>query len=162
MTPIETCEYIQGRAQILTWNNITYIDDGPLELRPTWPIKYTVLECHRGDGSCALQRPQYFRDAREKYIGFAAGGFWKYLGSTKYEFDVEPTRLNVTVNGRDKNITVVPTNDTKVSDIDPSRCLKVILLRQSIRPPTVGRLFAYTSAQFMVGEFHDKVNGSIL
>jgi hypothetical protein len=43
MTPIEKCEYVQGRVQILTWNNITYIDDYLLELRPTWSIKYTVL-----------------------------------------------------------------------------------------------------------------------
>ncbi|KAF4970158.1 hypothetical protein FSARC_2755 [Fusarium sarcochroum] len=65
-----------------------------------------------------------------KYIGFAAGKFYKFLNKAQCEVDFEPTRFNVTVNSRGKNITVMPTNDTDVPDIDPTRWLKGVLLRQ--------------------------------
>ncbi|KAM0279147.1 hypothetical protein ACHAO9_011810 [Fusarium lateritium] len=65
-----------------------------------------------------------------KYIGFAAGGFYKFLHKAQCEVNFEPTRFNITVSSRGKNITVVPTNDTDVPDIDPSRWLKGTLLRQ--------------------------------
>ncbi|KAF5023388.1 hypothetical protein F66182_4545 [Fusarium sp. NRRL 66182] len=148
-----------------------------------------------------------------RYIGFAAGLFYEFLNATQCEVDFEPTRFNVTVSSLGKNITVVPTNDTKVPDIDPSRWLKGITLRQieliandetNLYVSTVGTAFntsitdhrlrlemnntrgsrsdsdialegienavtamvddilvSYASAQFMVGEFYDDVEGSI-
>ncbi|RGP65920.1 hypothetical protein FLONG3_9052 [Fusarium longipes] len=65
-----------------------------------------------------------------KYIAFAAGGFYTFLNTTQCEVDFEPTRFNVTVSSRGKNITVVPTNDTDVPDIDSSRWIKGTILRQ--------------------------------
>ncbi|KAF9767782.1 hypothetical protein IL306_015019 [Fusarium sp. DS 682] len=65
-----------------------------------------------------------------KYIGFAAGGFYEFLNSTQCKVNFEPTRFNVTISSRGKNMTVVPTDDANVPDIDPSRWLKGVLLRQ--------------------------------
>ncbi|KAF5665334.1 hypothetical protein FHETE_6694 [Fusarium heterosporum] len=65
-----------------------------------------------------------------KYIGFAAGEFYKFLHKAQCEVNFEPTRFNVTVNSKGKNITVVPLDDTNVPDIDPSRWLKGTVLRQ--------------------------------
>ncbi|KAL4727759.1 hypothetical protein ACLX1H_004448 [Fusarium chlamydosporum] len=148
-----------------------------------------------------------------KYIGFAAGGFYDFLNETQCEVNFEPTRFNVTVSSRGKNITVVPTNDTRVPDIDLTRWLKGTVLRQfeliandetNLYVSTVGTAFnasitdhrirlemnntlasrtpenvtlegienaitamvddmlvAYASAQFVVGDFHDEVEGTI-
>ncbi|KAL2687844.1 hypothetical protein Neosp_005413 [[Neocosmospora] mangrovei] len=65
-----------------------------------------------------------------RYISFAGGLWYKFLDQAQCEVDFEPTRFNVTVNDLGKNITVQPTNDTDVPDIDPSRWLKGVLLRQ--------------------------------
>ncbi|KAH7249495.1 hypothetical protein B0J15DRAFT_57870 [Fusarium solani] len=65
-----------------------------------------------------------------RYISFAGGFWYKFLDQAQCEVDFEPTRFNVTVNNLGKNITVEPTNDTDVPDIDPSRWLKGVLLRQ--------------------------------
>ncbi|RBR23989.1 uncharacterized protein FIESC28_03299 [Fusarium coffeatum] len=67
---------------------------------------------------------------KRRYIGFAAGGFYTFLNATQCEVDFEPTRFNVTVSSRGKNITVVPTNDTDVPNIDTTRWLKGTILRQ--------------------------------
>ncbi|RSM12411.1 hypothetical protein CEP52_002493 [Fusarium oligoseptatum] len=65
-----------------------------------------------------------------RYISFAGGFWYKFLDQAQCEVDFEPTRFNVTVNNLGKNITVEPTNDTDVADIEPTRWLKGILLRQ--------------------------------
>ncbi|KAM6505134.1 hypothetical protein FSOLCH5_015052 [Fusarium solani] len=65
-----------------------------------------------------------------RYISFAGGFWYKFLDQAQCEVDFEPMRFNVTVNNLGKNITVEPTNDTDVPDIDPSRWLKGVLLRQ--------------------------------
>ncbi|UZP42787.1 hypothetical protein NXS19_010603 [Fusarium pseudograminearum] len=56
------------------------------------------------------------------YVGFGDGN--------ACEVDFEPTLFNVTVSSRGKNITVVPTNDTRVRDMDPTRWIKGTVLRQ--------------------------------
>ncbi|KAF4990192.1 hypothetical protein FGRMN_8613 [Fusarium graminum] len=148
-----------------------------------------------------------------KYIGFAAGEFYKFLHKAQCEVNFEPTRFNVTVNSKGKNITVVPLDDTDVTDIDPSRWLKGTVLRQfeliandetNLYVSTVGTAFntsitdnrlrvelnstlssessknvtlegienaitamvddmlvAYSSAQLMVGDFRNDVQGTI-
>ncbi|KAM0428867.1 hypothetical protein ACHAPT_006667 [Fusarium lateritium] len=65
-----------------------------------------------------------------KYISFVGGFFYQFLDLAQCEVNFEPTRFNVTVNQLGKNITVEPTNDTGVPDIDPTRWLKGVLLRQ--------------------------------
>lgn len=147
-----------------------------------------------------------------RYISFAGGFYYKFLDQAQCEVDFEPTRFNVTVNHLGKNITVEPTNDTGVPDIDPSRWLKGVLLRQfeliandetNLYVSTVGSAFntsitghrlllemngttsvsekdinlqgienavtsmvddmlvAYASAQLMVGDFKDDVEGTV-
>ncbi|KAH7237683.1 uncharacterized protein BKA55DRAFT_741609 [Fusarium redolens] len=133
---------------------------------------------------------------------------------SKGSANFEPTQFNVTIDSRGKNITVVPTNDTKIQDTGPSSWLKCAFLgpferisndEMNLYISTVGTAFstsitnlrlrlemnntlgyrldanitlegiknaiiamvddmlvAFTSAQSMVGEFHDEVNGSIL
>lgn len=69
--------------------------------------------------------------ARErKYLAFAAGDDYSFLNLVQCEVNFIPTKFNVTVNVKGQNITVVATDETNVTDIDPSRYLKGILLRQ--------------------------------
>lgn len=65
-----------------------------------------------------------------KYLALAAGKNYDFLDKAQCEIDFTPTKFNVTVNVRGRNITVSPTDDTDVEDIDPSRYLKGVLLRQ--------------------------------
>ncbi|WXC67011.1 hypothetical protein SNK03_012783 [Fusarium graminearum] len=90
-----------------------------------------------GDGNAVVAiGVAHFKDKdaivapERKYIGFASGGFYKFLNTTQCEVEFEPTLFNVTVSSRGKNITVVPTNDTRVRDMDPTRWIKGTVLRQ--------------------------------
>lgn len=65
-----------------------------------------------------------------RYLAFAAGESYDYLDKVQCEFDFVPTRFNVTVGIQDRNITVVPTNETNIDDIDPGRRLRGTAMRQ--------------------------------
>ena len=65
-----------------------------------------------------------------KYLAFATGSSYAMLNTTQCEIEFTPTRFNVSVSLGGRNITVTPTNETDVEDIDPTRYLKGVLLRQ--------------------------------
>ncbi|CAM1508967.1 Fc.00g027060.m01.CDS01 [Cosmosporella sp. VM-42] len=65
-----------------------------------------------------------------KYLAIASSISYPMLNATQCEIEFSPTRFNVSVNLGGRNITVTPTNETDVEDIDPSRYLKGVLLRQ--------------------------------
>lgn len=65
-----------------------------------------------------------------RYLAFATGSDYDFLDKIQCDVDFVPTRFNLTVDFRGQNITVEPTNDAKVDDINPSRHLKGAVMRQ--------------------------------
>ncbi|KAF7547914.1 hypothetical protein G7046_g8861 [Stylonectria norvegica] len=65
-----------------------------------------------------------------RYLSIAAGKSYKFLHGIQCEVDFTPTRFNVTINLPGRNITVLPVNDSNVPDINPSRWLKGVTMRQ--------------------------------
>ncbi|EWY86093.1 hypothetical protein FOYG_10741 [Fusarium oxysporum NRRL 32931] len=139
MTPIEKCEYVQGRVQILTWNNITYIDDYLLELRPTWSINFGYRPFAIAQGHLAST------------VDLASNG-----ETTMYVSTVDRAFITPITNHRLR---------TEMSST-LSYLSEAIITLEGIENAFVAMVYrmlvAYTSARFMVGEFHDEVNDSIL
>ncbi|KAL6857453.1 hypothetical protein ACO1O0_004888 [Amphichorda felina] len=66
-----------------------------------------------------------------RYLAFATGRSYDFLDRVQCEVDFVPTRFNITVDMRGRNVTVQPTTGgPPVKDIDPSRRLKGTVMRQ--------------------------------
>lgn len=88
-----------------------------------------------------------------RYIGFAAGESYDYLDKIQCELDFVPRRFNVSVDIKDRHITVAPTDDA-IDGIDPSRRLRGTALRQY-------ELMANDETNMYVSMFGSAFNASI-
>ncbi|KAK2756016.1 hypothetical protein CKAH01_17230 [Colletotrichum kahawae] len=107
-----------------------------------------------------------------RYVSIAAGKSYLALNATQCTVDFKPTRFNVSVGIRGRNITVIP--EGQIDDFDSQRNLTRTVngttteaeatlrgLENAVTAMTESMLAAYGAAQLMVGNFSEEREANV-